>query len=78
MTGTWSTDRRTCLQPLRQRHVLRLAAGGGDDGFARQANGEIKVAFPSFLPDGKGCCICSAKRRRQLAACESPAKLHGV
>ena len=56
LTGTWSIDGRIVFATVEGQDMFSVSAAGGavtTEFKADEANGEAKVAFPSFLPDGK-------------------------
>ena len=55
-TGTWSRDGHILFASVAGDAIMRVSADGGTPEVARapdQANGEERVAWPSFLPDGR-------------------------
>jgi Tol biopolymer transport system component len=55
-TGTWSRDGQILFASVSGEGIMRVSADGGTPEVARlpdQTSGEERVAWPSFLPDGR-------------------------
>ena len=56
ITGTWGSDGRILFAAVEGKAIYSVATAGGAPSVVRkpdEAQGESKVAFPAFLPDGR-------------------------